>query len=123
MDTHLIHRNYVIHFIYIDEVTNLRIGEYSENISILYQFDIHILSAYLWWIFLCSNIPAALLYWVFPNSCYARSCANYVDFLDTARQSTHKVLKRVYVAPKLKSFFRKFCGLHGNLIDRYEVAF
>lgn len=56
------------HFIYIDEVTNLRIGEYSENISILYQFDIHILSAYLWWIFLCSNIPAALLYWVFPNS-------------------------------------------------------
>jgi hypothetical protein len=45
MDTHLIHRNYVIHFIYIDEVTNLRIGEYSENISILYQFDIHILRA------------------------------------------------------------------------------
>lgn len=116
----------MIHFIYIDEVTNLKIGEYSENISILYQFDIHILSAYLWWIFLCSNIPASSYPFILSISqfiCYARSRANYVDFLDNARQSTHKVLKRVYVAPKSKSFFRKFCGLHGDLIDRYGVAF
>ena len=72
--------------------------------------------------FICSNIPASRVYGVYISQPirYSGACAQYSDFLYRAQLLTQKVLKQVYVAPRLMSSLQKLY-VHQNLIDSLYV--
>ena len=74
-------------------------------------------------LFISSNIPASPAYgvYIFTLVRYSRACVQYSYCLDRAQLRTHKLLKQVHVAPKLKSSLQRFCGGHHDLVDRYGI--
>ena len=48
--------------------------------------------------------------------------SDFLGFLDRAQLLTQKLLKKGYVAPRLKSSLHKFYCCHRNLVDSYEVS-
>jgi hypothetical protein len=48
--------------------------------------------------------------------------SDFLGFLDRAQLLTQKLLKKGYVAPRLKSSLHKFYGRHHELFDRYEIS-
>ena len=73
--------------------------------------------------FISSNIAASPAYEVYISQLirYPRTCAQYSDVLDWAKQLTQKLSKQGYVAPKLKSSLQEFYGRHHDLVVRYEI--
>ena len=74
--------------------------------------------------FLSSNIPSSPAYGVFISQLirYARACSSYGCFIMRARRLSSKLLKRGYLAERLKSSFRKFYDRYKDLIQQYEVS-
>ena len=74
--------------------------------------------------FLSSNIPCSPAYGVFISQLIwdAWVCSSYECFILRARRLSSKLLKKGYLAKRLKSSFRKFYGRYGDFIQQYEVS-
>ena len=72
--------------------------------------------------FLCSNIPSSPACGVFISQLirYARACTSYEVFILKARRLSIKLLKQWNLLERLNSWFRKFYGRYGDLIQLYE---
>ena len=84
------------------------------------EFNFHITN----FPFLSSNIPSSPAYGVLISQLirYARACSSYECFILRARRLSSKLLKHGYLVERLKSSFRKFYGLYGDLVEQYGVA-
>jgi hypothetical protein len=52
---------------------------------------------------------------------YSRTCASYHGFLDKWLQLARKLLNQEFLMVKLKSSFRKFYGIHHDLVNLYGI--
>ena len=84
------------------------------------DFNLHITN----FPFLSSNIPYSPAYGVFISQLirYARACSSYECFILRAKRLSSILLKQGYLLERLKSSFRKFYGLYGDLIQQYAVT-
>ena len=102
----------------------MSIGRDGHLYTLIYEkrddFNFHITN----FPFLSSNIPYSPAYGVFISQLirYARACSSYECFILRARRLSSKLLKKGYLAERLKSSFRKFYGRYGDLIQQYEVS-
>ena len=73
-------------------------------------------------LFICRNIPAALLYGVFITQLirYSRACGSFQDFLGRWLLLTRKLLNQGFLL--VKSSLRKLYGRHHDLVDRYGIS-
>jgi len=74
--------------------------------------------------FICSNIPAAHAHVVYISELirYCRDCGSYQVILDRGLLLTRKILNQGFFLVKLKSSLRKFYGHHHDLVDRYGIS-
>jgi len=76
-------------------------------------------------LFIYSNIPAALAYVVYISQLirYSRACGSNKDFLDSGLLLTRTLLNKEVLLDKLKSSLRKFYGRHLSWLTVTEHLF